>query len=228
MDQGSVADVGRKVCADGASAFAVGGVRCAPHFSNAGTITINVAMNMLMPMAMTIAFTIIMTCATDAPKVELLNGAMLSHASSGTEPNVVELFVISRSDSDEHPGDVQYLKMLEEERALSKSNRSRHPVRQLRHFIFCIISCVWFGANKSRALRCETAGLVSQIKTEALIGIISTRLQYPFNDRQQPTNSPASKFNRCAVNVELNCMFVTINFRHFERTLCGCEFELLS
>ena len=30
--------------------------------------------------------------------------------------------------SNDHPGDVQYLKMLQEERARSKGSRNRHPV----------------------------------------------------------------------------------------------------
>jgi hypothetical protein len=33
--------------------------------------------------------------------------------------------------SEEHPGDVQYLKMLQEERQRSKGSRSRHPVQHL-------------------------------------------------------------------------------------------------
>ncbi len=35
------------------------------------------------------------------------------------------------SPSDLHPGDAQFLKMVQEERALSKSSRSRHPVHPL-------------------------------------------------------------------------------------------------
>ncbi len=60
------------------------------------------------PTVFILQFSVILSILSDNPTGEL---------------TLVILFI-----SDDHPGDAQYLKMLHEERALSKSSRSRHPV----------------------------------------------------------------------------------------------------
>ena len=80
-------------------------------------------------------------------------------------------FAVTHSPSDEHPGDAQYLKMLQEERALSKGSRNRHPVPPASLIVFLEVTAIMG--------RCETVGYASQTKMALRIGSTFTPLQSP-------------------------------------------------
>jgi hypothetical protein len=74
-----------------------------------------------------------------SPPLHSLSLSLLPLNPKPLEPAVNQKSVLTPDPSDQHPGDQQFLKMIQEERALSKSSRSRHPVCFLEIQPTCVV-----------------------------------------------------------------------------------------